>query len=150
VSRRRAARSGMHPTHALINPINFPVHRPIGGCDCSEGRASPLSSLSYRAAPTFKCHRPSTLVERAVDRLTLRPKVGQAYTTKLFCPQRVAAVLVGEVSLADRVHCLRGVEKTTCSANALEIYRGDGRERTDHGLSHHDHSARMRLRLQKL
>jgi hypothetical protein len=53
---------------------------------------------------SFKCHRPSTLAERTVDRLTLRPKVPQAYTAKLFCPQSVAAVWVGDVSLADGMH----------------------------------------------
>jgi hypothetical protein len=117
----------MHPAQALINLINFPVPRQLGDFDGSEGRATPLNQLSCRAALTFKCHRPSTPVERTVDRPTLRPKVPQAYTTKLFCPQSVAAILVGDVSLADGMHCYSGLEKTKRSAS-LEIYRGDGRE----------------------
>jgi len=58
--------------------------------------------------------------------------------------------MVGDASLADGMLYLFGVEKTKCSANGLEIDRGDEREGTDHGLSHRDHSARMCLRLQKV
>jgi hypothetical protein len=48
--------------------------------------------------------------------------------TKLFCPQSVTAVLVGDTSLADGMHYFSGVGKTKCSTNGLEIYRGDERE----------------------
>ena len=96
----------MHPTQTLIHPINCPVHRQLGDYDGQRRPGFAFDRFSYRAAFTFKCRRLSTLGERTVGRLTRGPKVPQAQTTKLFCPQSVAAVLVGDASLADGMHCI--------------------------------------------